>query len=136
MTDARCTGWSTLLQRHASDFLPSVAVPHAADGCTPCLTNGAFFVASSPSLCVNLRHYRVCGRAAVAYLLRHAMPTDYDIDVLRSQSASMALAQQELESARRAVIRLSARIRSLAAERAERTRQLREAFSSAAQFPS
>ena len=48
----------------------------------------------------------------------------------------MALAQQELESARRAVVsRLSARIRSLAAERAERTRQLREAFSKRRALP-
>lgn len=130
MTDTRCTGWSTALQRYACDFLSGGDLVHACDGCTPCLEErGSFFLTTPSSTCLNLRHYAVDGRRAINYLLRHSMPTTYDIDVLRSQSAGIAVAQQELEAARRAVVAsLSARIRALAAERDERTRQLRHAF--------
>jgi hypothetical protein len=131
MTDSRCAGWSTALQRHACDFLSGGDLVHACDGCTPCLEDrGSFFMTAPSSTCLNLRHYAVDGRRAINYLLRHSLPTEYDIDVLRSQSAGAAVAQKELEAARRAVVAsLNARVRALAEKRDERALQLRRAFS-------
>ena len=130
MTDRACAGWACALQRHAREFLtlhPGLA--HADDRCTPCRPDTGFFICTDAPTCLNLCHYDICGRTAIHYLLRRAMPTEYDIDVLRSQSAGMAVAQQELEATRRAMLSaISARIQSMVDSRETTALLLRAAF--------
>jgi hypothetical protein len=129
-TDRDCAGWAGALQRYAREFLTLYPrIEHDPQACTPCRPDTGFFISTVAPKCLNMHHYRVPGRAAIRFLLQRAMPTEYDVDVLRSQITGMATAQHELEATRRTLMAsITSRIHDVVESRERTAGLLREAF--------
>lgn len=128
--DGACgKGWAALMQRHAREYLASVRCPTHVPDNSPCRPEPGLFLACAAPGCINMRHYVISGQHALRFLLSHAMPTEYDIETIRSRAAGLVRAQQELERTRRALLdNINSQLQRVADEREQNTARLRRAF--------